>query len=932
MITRTGCPDSTQTPSARALSSRSSFNMKSVTGRQLVEEKDSDGPITELPIQYRPTFECLSSPSVARVPGSIVTPSIPSWIDNKDSSGSPSKAPSLSSQRDTASKSGILSSSYIGSTLDSSQPFATDILDDETPESENHRSRHSGHHALRGVIGLGTFIDLDELDDNDDLWDNEEDLQILRKEEQKSPQLRQQFFNIAIPKRNLPIAAPAVRLEYYLYKRMVLRPTKTVELIDGDFLMITDIIQNTPVGTTDISLRGNRLQRCRSMNGLLERKLNEVCFFYEVDLDDLRSTYEQSAIEISLYDVKGPRVVRKTNQLFPGGRSLASKVFRSAEDAATQGGLTARWKYTCTYVSAEERWNNNPKERTLQFLREDECSKNAGASDEARRCDWRGETIFGGAYRPELEDSDQVGGEDRRDSVVSLTSSTPDPDSDCEIINSPNTSLEATRSCNSKSKPVPFSLPKNPRKRTAGAFEDTTLLEASTETCKKARLRSEDEVETTGQDLDDLSVDKDSSLGRDEYLLDLPDDSPMSQSWETLSIQTERDEYSLSPKIDLSSSNVATPPPTGYIQTSAVSVKDPIVRSPGQIFTYGDAFCGGGGATRGAAMAGLRVKWGFDQWAHACTTWRANFPQAKCYELSSFHFIDWVRGSKCRKPVNVKVDILHLSPPCQYFSPAHTVDCPNDELNVASLFAVGDVIRVAKPRIVTLEQTFGIVAVRFRKYFNSLIQMFTALGFSVRWAVVNLAQWVCHTVLSLMRKLISFKGLPQRRHRLIIIAAWPVIPLHISCQTSNFRSPGEFLPTFPPPTHSASDPALLPFSTVNQTLSRIPSEASEHLENITMFAPDKYLSPWDGDSILPRAMTTSGGQNYHPLGKRDFTLREYAALQGFPPSHVFTGCSVKKQIGNAVPPCVAKILFESIKTQLDAADGVVKAKETLVID
>jgi DNA (cytosine-5)-methyltransferase 1 len=79
-------------------------------------------------------------------------------------------------------------------------------------------------------------------------------------------------------------------------------------------------------------------------------------------------------------------------------------------------------------------------------------------------------------------------------------------------------------------------------------------------------------------------------------------------------------------------------------------------------------------------------------------------------------------------------------------------------------------------------------------------------------------------------------------------------------------------------------------------------------------------------------MTTHGGQNYHPSGKRDFTLREYAALQGFPPNHVFAGSYVKKQIGNAVPPCVAKVLFESIKQQLDTVDGVLQGKETMVID
>ena len=49
------------------------------------------------------------------------------------------------------------------------------------------------------------------------------------------------------------------------------------------------------------------------------------------------------------------------------------------------------------------------------------------------------------------------------------------------------------------------------------------------------------------------------------------------------------------------------------------------------------------------------------------------------------------------------------------------------------MFGVRAVIEVARPRNVTLEQTYGISAfARFRGYFNALVQMFTVLGFSVR--------------------------------------------------------------------------------------------------------------------------------------------------------------------------------------------------------
>jgi len=142
-------------------------------------------------------------------------------------------------------------------------------------------------------------------------------------------------------------------------------------------------------------------------------------------------------------------------------------------------------------------------------------------------------------------------------------------------------------------------------------------------------------------------------------------------------------------------------------------------------------------------MAGLKVKWGFDHWDRACDTWRKNFPDSRCYELWSHEFVQVAQRAAAEGfPDIMKVDILHLSPPCQYFSDAHTIMGKDDEKNIASLFAVRGVIEVAKPRVVTLEQTFGITRPRFLWYLTALIQMFTSLDFSVRWAIVPLAQWV----------------------------------------------------------------------------------------------------------------------------------------------------------------------------------------------
>lgn len=104
-----------------------------------------------------------------------------------------------------------------------------------------------------------------------------------------------------------------------------------------------------------------------------------------------------------------------------------------------------------------------------------------------------------------------------------------------------------------------------------------------------------------------------------------------------------------------------------------------------------------------------------------------------------------IPGQEERMMAQLRVDVLHLSPPCQYFSPAHTCPGKNDEVNSASLFACGELVDLAKPRLITLEQTFGLMHARFRQYLNSLLRMFAERGFSVRWKAVPLQNWVLYT-------------------------------------------------------------------------------------------------------------------------------------------------------------------------------------------
>lgn len=311
-----------------------------------------------------------------------------------------------------------------------------------------------------------------------------------------------------------------------------------------------------------------------------------------------------------------------------------------------------------------------------------------------------------------------------------------------------------------------------------------------------------------------------------------------------------------------------------------------IHRTPGQKYTLVDIFCGAGGYSKGADMAGLKLLAACDNWPRCCDTYQQNFPDVNLHRDDVYKFIEDTSTDLTREDLNV--DILHFSPPCQTWSPAHTCEGKRDEENRATLYACEKIIMIFKPRIFTLEQTFGLAQDRWIPNFNALLQGFTRHGYSVKWKVLHLVEY----------------GLPQTRKRLVMIGA----------------APGEQLPDWPKPTHS-KDPkdGQKPFVSAFKACSALVE--GENLHDIEGVRPtDK--APWDSSTPLKWTITCSAGQCYHWSGLRGFTLAELAALQGFPIDFRFVGKCIKKQIGNAFAPIVVKILLKCIRSHLENFDGV----------
>ncbi|KAI1843666.1 hypothetical protein JX266_010112 [Neoarthrinium moseri] len=320
---------------------------------------------------------------------------------------------------------------------------------------------------------------------------------------------------------------------------------------------------------------------------------------------------------------------------------------------------------------------------------------------------------------------------------------------------------------------------------------------------------------------------------------------------------------------------------SGVVDVENVEVRDsPIALTEDQTYTFADIFSGCGGASRGAKNAGFHVKLACDLDAKACQSYRANFPEADLHERDISDLILQVQNHENR------IDVLHLSPPCQYYSPAHTTAGKDDDKNMAILLSAHAVIYKFRPRIVTVEQTFGILREQHKYMFHYFLNCFTMHGYSVTWQHVWLNTW----------------GVPQPRQRVIFIA---------SC-------PGEAHPKMP-------DTRI--YTSVNKALRSIKRRATLHDVNSELGRPNFPKPAWNGEGLLKETILTNTNRSYiyHPSGLRPFTLREIAALQTFPSNHRFEGnrVDVSRQIGNAFPCAAVEHLYRHLMAHLREEDQVV---------
>ena len=339
-----------------------------------------------------------------------------------------------------------------------------------------------------------------------------------------------------------------------------------------------------------------------------------------------------------------------------------------------------------------------------------------------------------------------------------------------------------------------------------------------------------------------------------------------------------------------------------------------------------DIFAGAGGLTEGFRQAGYQpqVAVEYDRWA--AETYAENFGGHVL--AAPIEFVDierkrthllWSAPIASGGTAHVEtpfVDVVVGGPPCQGFSPlGRMADWERDDPRNKLWKHYARVLSIVRPKMFLVENVPELLT---SAEFERLMLAVTKLGYKVAYDVLNASHY----------------GVPQSRRRAIVVGSRvgkPSLPPAIALRVSVRDAIGD-LPRIP----NGKD-WHLPRNPTTQSLERykcIPPGGNRF--DLARQRPDITPKCWlkkasgsvdvfgriEWDKPAPTIRTEffkpEKGRYLHPEEHRPITIREAARLQTFPDTFAFAGSPVQvaKQIGNAVPVRLAKVIAEHMTVTL----------------
>lgn len=335
-----------------------------------------------------------------------------------------------------------------------------------------------------------------------------------------------------------------------------------------------------------------------------------------------------------------------------------------------------------------------------------------------------------------------------------------------------------------------------------------------------------------------------------------------------------------------------------------------------------DFFSGCGGTSCGFKAAGFNIKLGLDIDSSASKTFSENFPEAEVINSD----IRALSTDALSTAIGTRKNKILFSgcAPCQPFSKQNRQNKPSDA-RATLLDEFARFVEHWLPDYVFIENVPGMQNnSRKSAIFNRFLTTLERLNYSYDSEVVE-AQWF---------------GVPQKRRRLVLVASLNS-PVKIPQRTHGpdlqpYSTVREWIYDLPRINHGQvhqgdPDHFALGLSETNLARIRLTPEGggrSSWPESLLINCHRNYSGhtdvygrlSWDKPAVglTTRCISYSNGRFGHPEQDRAISLREAACLQTFPRDFRFHGTKSSKslQVGNAVPPLMAKAIAQSFtKTQ-----------------
>lgn len=347
-----------------------------------------------------------------------------------------------------------------------------------------------------------------------------------------------------------------------------------------------------------------------------------------------------------------------------------------------------------------------------------------------------------------------------------------------------------------------------------------------------------------------------------------------------------------------------------------------------------DLFSGCGGISLGFELAGFHISGGIDNDPDSVKTFKRNFPKSKAVCESLLDYSD----DKILKDFGDKnIDVIVGGPPCQGFSSANRWNKESEDPRNKLFFEYLRFVDLLKPKAIVIENVRGILTRDKGFAKNRIEKLLKDLGYTVNCKVLNASNY----------------GVPQNRLRAFFVAiredykeTFDFENLTQKPKVTVKEAIGELYDLDKNPKESLSSKPKnkylkylrkenqvifnheikYPAQITQERISHVPQGGNWANIPIELFPSNRNnrhssaFKRLDEKACSVTIDTGNAHSNYfHPLYNRIPTVREAARIQSFKDDFIIEGSrtSQYRQIGNAVPPLLAKAVADELLKYLN---------------